>query len=104
MTTFARWRRALLKLAIMTVLGAATILPAGIAVAAPPYGPHFRLGDGGMQRFNLDPGPCGPRFRGREGGRGDCPAPERRYPREDRGGRRGPASNAFGLQFDWQGY
>jgi hypothetical protein len=106
MTTFLRPRRALLKLAIMTALGAAIIVPAGLAVAAPPHGPHFRLGDSHTRRFNLDPGPCGvagPQFRDR-GGRGDCPGPERRYPRDDRGGRHGPGSNAFGLQFDWQGY
>jgi len=103
MTTFSRPRRAMLKLVIFTVLAAATILPAGVADAA-PRGPHFSLGDGHQRRFNLDPGPCGvtgPDFRA--GGRGDCPGPDRRHPR-DRGGRHGPGPNAFGLQFDWQGY
>lgn len=110
MMTFARPPRALLRLAIMAVLAAATILPAGLATAGPLRGPHFSLGDGGggdMRRFNLDPGPCGmagPQFRGRDGGRGDCPGPERRLPRDGRGSLRGPGSNAFGLQFDWQGY
>jgi hypothetical protein len=104
MTTFSRPRRAVLRLAILTVLAAATILPASVADGA-PRGPHFTLGDGHERRFNLDPGPCGmagPDLRG--GGRGDCPRPDRRYPRDDRGGRHGPGSNAFGLQFDWEGY
>jgi hypothetical protein len=104
MTTILRPRRILLKLAIMTVLAATTIPLVGVADAA-PRGPHFSLGDGHQRRFNLDPGPCGmagPDFRGGE--RDNCPGPDRRYPRGDRGGRHGPGPNAFGLQFDWQGY
>jgi len=108
MMNFARPRGAVLKLATMAMLAAAIILPTGAALAAPPLrGPHFSLGDGGMRRFNLDPGPCGApglQFRGRGGGQGDCPGPARRFPREGRGGPRGPGSNAFGLQFDFQGY
>jgi hypothetical protein len=107
MKVFGLPLRAALRLAVAVALALALALPADSAMAAPPgFGHQFRFGggQGGMQRFNVDPAPCGapgPRMRGR----GDCPSgQERHWPRDGRNAPRGPGSNAFGLQFDMGGY